>query len=328
MTPASLPPGTVGVAYNQAVLADDSDPDDSSGPLDNDDIFTYTVTAGALPPGLSLNFSNGILSGTPTAGGTYGFTVTATDLNGATGTHGYTIVVGTNSLTFAPASLPNATHGAVYNQTVTANGGTGPYTYSVAAGSLPAGLSLNPNTGAITGIPTGSGESSLTIQAVDTAGNIGTQAYTVNVGTGSLTVNPASLPNGTQSTAYSQTVSASGGTGPFIFSLISGALPAGLSLDASTGVISGTPTTLGQSIFTIQAVGSTGDAGSRAYAVTIGGAAILRVNPASLANGTQGTAYCQAVSASGGTGPYAFAVTAGTLDAVPASSAARLRSRS
>jgi large repetitive protein len=49
--------------------------------------------------------------------------------------------------------------------------------------------------------------------------------------------------------------------------------------------------------------------------LTIGGAAILRVNPASLANGTQGTAYCQAVSASGGTRPYTFAVTAGTLDA-------------
>ena len=315
MTPASLPPGTVGVAYNQAVLADDSDPDDSSGPLDNDDIFTYTVTAGALPPGLSLNFFNGNLSGTPTAGGTYGFTVTATDLNGAAGTHDYTIIVGTNSLTFAPASLPNGTHGAVYNQTVTASGGTGPYTYSVAAGSLPAGLSLNPNTGAITGIPTGSGASSFTIQAVDTAGNIGTQAYTVNVGTVSLTVNPASLPNGTQSTAYSQTVSASGGTGPYTFSLISGALPAGLSLDANTGVVSGTPTTPSQSIFTIQAVDSTGNAGSRAYAVTIGGAAILGVDPASLANGTQGTAYSQAVSASGGTGPYTFAVTAGTLDA-------------
>ena len=73
MTPASLPAGTVGVAYNQAVLANDSDPDDIIGPLDNDDMFTYTVTAGALPPGLSLNFFNGILTGTPTAGGTYAF---------------------------------------------------------------------------------------------------------------------------------------------------------------------------------------------------------------------------------------------------------------
>jgi hypothetical protein len=72
-----------------------------------------------------------------------------------------------------PASLPNATQGTAYNQTVSASGGTGPYTYSVSGGSLPAGLSLNPSTGVIAGIPTGSGSSSFTIQAPDTVGNIG-----------------------------------------------------------------------------------------------------------------------------------------------------------
>ena len=153
--PTSLPPGTVGIGYNQTVLANDSDgAEDVNGPFDNDDIFTYAVTAGALPTGLSLNFFTGAITGTPTTGGTYPFTVTATDLNNATGSQAYTIVIGTNSLVITPGSLPNATQGLQYNQTLSASGGSAPYTYSVSAGSLPAGLSLDPSSGALTGVPT------------------------------------------------------------------------------------------------------------------------------------------------------------------------------
>ncbi len=79
---------------------------------------------------------------------------------------------------------------------------------------MPAGLTLNAITGAITGTPTGSGTSNFTIQAIDALGNSGSQAYSVNIGTNALTLSPATLPNGTQGVAYSQTVSASGGTGP------------------------------------------------------------------------------------------------------------------
>ncbi len=189
--PTSLPPGTVGIGYNQTVLANDSDgAEDVNGPFDNDDIFTYAVTAGALPTGLSLNFFTGAITGTPTTGGTYPFTVTATDLNNATGSQAYTIVIGTNSLVITPGSLPNATQGLQYNQTLSASGGSAPYTYSVSAGSLPAGLSLDPSSGALTGVPTAAGPANFTVQVLDTAGNIGTQAYSFNVGTLSLTVTP------------------------------------------------------------------------------------------------------------------------------------------
>ena len=138
--------------------------------------------------------------------GPFNFTIQATDTLGNTGSQAYAVNIGTNLLTINPASLPAGTQNTPYNQTVTASGGTGPYTYSVSAGALPAGLSLNPSTGAITGIPTGSGASNFTISALDSQGNTGSRPYTVNIGTNSLTVNPASLPNGSQGTPYSQTV--------------------------------------------------------------------------------------------------------------------------
>ncbi len=117
--------------------------------------------------------------------------------------------------------LPNGTQSTAYSQTVTASGGTGPYTFAITSGSLPAGLSLSSG-GVISGTPTGSGVSSFTVGATDSVGNTGARAYTVNIGTVSLTVSPASLPAGSQNVAYSQTVTASGGTGPYTFAIVLG----------------------------------------------------------------------------------------------------------
>jgi large repetitive protein len=303
LSPSTLPNGSQGTAYNQTVTA-------SGGTAP----YTYAITSGSLPAGLSLNANSGAITGTPSANGLSDFTIQATDSVGDVGSQAYSLAIGSNSLTLNPATLPNGTHGTAYNQTVFATGGSGSYTYAITSGSLPAGLSLNGSTGAITGTPSGSGSSTFTIRATDSDSDTGSRSYTVEIGTNSLTVNPATLPGGTQGTPYNQSVSASGGTAPYTFAVTAGALPAGLALNANTGAITGTPTGGGVSNFTIQATDADANTGSRAYSVNINLAA-LTISPATLPAATQGTAYNQTITASGGTAPYTYAIVSGALPA-------------
>ncbi len=303
VNPASLPNGTQGTPYSQGVNA-------SGGTLP----YTFGVTAGSLPTGLALNASTGAITGTPTGSGVSNFTIQAMDANADTGSRAYTVTINLVPLTINPASLPSATLGTAYSQTITATGGTAPYTYAIVSGALPAGLALNGATGAIGGTPTAGGAFNFTVQATDATPNTGTKAYTLNVGTNSLTVNPASLPAGTQGVAYTQTMTASGGTAPYTFTISTGALPAGLALNSTTGAITGTPTTTGTSQFTVSAVDGNGNVGSRALALTIGSNS-LTINPSSLPSATLGTAYGQTMTATGGTAPYTYVVLSGALPA-------------
>ena len=287
VNPSSLPNGFLGTAYNQTISGSGG-----TGP------YTFVVSSGSLPNGLSLS-SGGTLSGTPSAGGSFTFTVQGTDSVGNTGVRTYTVNIGTNSLTVNPSSLPNGTQSVPYSQTVTASGGTGPYTFALSSGSLPAGLSISSG-GVISGTPTGSGPSTFTVRATDSVANTGSQTYTISIGSNILTVTPASLPNGTQGTAYSQTFGASGGTPPpYTFTRTSGSLPPGLSL-SSGGVLSGTPTASGTFNFDVQASDPSFNTGTHSYSLTINPPP-LTINPSSLPAATLGTAYNQTVTASGGT---------------------------
>lgn len=132
--------------------------------------YAWSISAGSLPPGLSLGSSTGAISGTPTTAGTTTFTVTATDSTPAsvtppgvavpvttggpfTSSQNLSIMVCPAALTITTASLPDAQIGKAYSATLTATGGTQPYTWSISAGSLPPGLSLDPATGVISGEP-------------------------------------------------------------------------------------------------------------------------------------------------------------------------------
>ncbi|HVF35148.1 MAG TPA: ice-binding family protein [Candidatus Saccharimonadia bacterium] len=177
------------------------------------------------------------------------------------------------AITVNPATLPNGAAGAPYNQTVSATGGTAPYTYTVSSGQLPGGLVLNPATGAITGTPAAAGTFTFSVTARDANTCLGTRPYQIVVaalGCPAITLNPATLPPGNTGVIYNQTITASGGQGPYMFSVASGALPAGLTLNPTTGVISGLPTTPGFFNFTIGAVDANGcPANARGLSITI-----------------------------------------------------------
>lgn len=302
VSPPSLPDATVGAAYSQTLSA-------SGGAAP----YSFSLTAGALPPGLALA-SSGSLSGTPTAAGTYNFTVAATDSSTGDGPYtasrAYTLVVAAAAITISPTTLPNPTVGSAYSQTLTASGGTGPYSFSLLSGALPVGIVFS-SAGVFSGTPTTAGTYTFTVRATDSFGNTGDQAYTLVISSPVIVISPSTLPDATVGVAYSQTFTASGGVGPYAFSLVSGALPIGMSM-SSGGAFTGTPASAGTYNFTVRAADSLGYTGDRPYSLVVA-APVIVVSPAALPDATRGIAYSQTFTASGGTGPYSFSLVSGAL---------------
>lgn len=264
--PANPPNGNVGVAYSQSIAT-------ASGGAAP---YTYTIASGALPAGVTLA-GNGTLSGTPTAAGTFTFQVKAADSSTGTGapfsttTANLSLTITAANIALAPSALPSGTAGTAYSQTITATGGTAPYTYVLQSGTLPVGITLS-SAGVLSGVSTQAGSFPITVFATDSSTGTGapfhgTQSYTLTIASPTITLTPAILPAATVSTAYSQTLSASGGTGPYSFSE-TGNLPPGITL-AATGTLSGTPTTAGDFSFTAVATDTHAFTGSRSYSVHV-----------------------------------------------------------
>lgn len=166
----------------------------------------------------------------------------------------FTLVVDAQPITIVTTSAPNGVVGTAYSQTLTATGGSGGFTWSLTSGTLPTGLLLS-TSGVVSGTPTATGTYTFTAQVKDSAGTTASQAFTVSIAS-PLTITTTSLPDATIGKAYSATLQASGGTAPYTWSIVTGTLPAGLTLDATTGVISGTPTAAGSSTITFKVTDS------------------------------------------------------------------------
>jgi hypothetical protein len=298
VTTTSLPGADVGTAYNKTLAASHGTPP-----------YTWTITIGTLPAGLLLNQATGVISGTPTTIGTSNFTVMVTDSANPAGTATQALSITVTELTVTTTSLPGADVGTAYSRILAASGGTLPYTWTITVGALPAGLHLNQATGVISGTPTTKGTSNFTVKATDSLKPAGTATQALSITVTDLAVTTASLPGGTVGAAYNQTLTASGGTALYTWTITVGALPAGLLLNQATGVISGIPTKLEISNFTVMVTDSANPAGTATRALSI--TTDLAVTTTSLPRGKILTTYNQTLAASGGTPPYTWSFTGG-----------------
>jgi hypothetical protein len=287
-TPAislATPGGTVGQSYSQSIVF--------TGALSS-----AILSAGSLPPGLTLQSGGTVLGGTPTLAGTYNFTLGGTDSNGIAASASFSITI-TGPLTVTATTLPSGSPGTAYSTSVAAVGGTPPYSFSISAGSLPAGLSLQSG-GTIQGTPTASGTANFTVQVSDAASGVASRAFSIQINAPPITISTTTLPGGNIGTSYTGTIQASGGAGTLNYSVTSGSLPAGLSLGAS-GVISGTPTTSGVASFTVTVSDGFGGSAVRAFTLTIVSPLAI-TSSAGLSPTTVGALTSISWSATGGTG--------------------------
>jgi len=293
---------------------------------------TWSITVGAVPPGLTLNAANGTVSGTPTTAGNYNFTVQVMDSQGNTGSLAFTSKVLIFVSDAAPLAvppyvtpnLPTATAHIPYSNTLYETGAVpGVLTWSY-TGTLPPGLSLDPGTGKISGTPTTAGNYNFTVQVTDSATNMGSLAFTSKVlifvsDAAPLAMPPyvtPTLPTATAGIPYANVLYQTGATGVVTWSYTG--LPPGIAPNpANSNTLSGTPTTAGTFNFTAIATDSAGNMGELLFTLQVNifvsdstaPSVTKTLSPAA----TVGTFYSNSLDESGGTGTITWSITAGAL---------------
>ena len=301
ITTKTVPDAVVGSAYNQTISVNGSQ-----------DPNTWSMSAGSLPPGLSLGPSSGALTGTPTTAGTFSFTVRVVDRRGDDDTQALSIfVTSVPPLVITTESLPNGTVGASYSRTLAATGGSGGYSWSRTGGSLSAGLSLS-TAGAITGTPTAFGTWKFTVRVTDSGGRTANKDLSLTIDPPFLSITTASLPSGRVGDPYAtQTLQATGGSGGNTWSVSAGSLPPGLNLSGA-GAITGTPAAAGTLNFTVRVADNGGRTATKTLTITVE-FPVLTISTNTVAAGIVGEPYSFTLAATGGRTPYTWRIADGAL---------------
>ncbi len=272
--------------------------------------YTWSVTSGQVPGGLSFNTSTGAITGTPAVANTFNFSLTATDIIGSAASQAFTITI--NGPLTITVPQPDGVQNGRYSSQLQSTGGTGNNVWTLTGGTIPPGETFSAS-GILDGTLTTAGSFTFSVRATDSGGGVANQTLTISVNP-PISIATTSLPAGAVGVAYSQIVTTSGGLGTAnSFSVSAGALPPSLSLNSVSGAITGTPTTAGSYTFTVSVFNSgSGVGANKQFTITISSA--LTITTSLLSAGNPNVAYSQPLVAAGGTGTgYTWSLSAGAL---------------
>jgi hypothetical protein len=264
---------------------------------------TWTMTAGAV---VSVD-----AAGVVTALAAGAVTLTATS-EGVAGRAAITVQPAPEAvdpIEIRTGALADAIQGQAYGQQLEAAGGSGGYGWVLAAGALPAGLTLSP-AGLIAGVPAGAGSSSFRVQATDAGGRSATAEFSIHV-VQALVVQTGALPDAEVGRGYEGQLQAAGGRGTLIWSR-AGAAHSWLAVSPD-GALSGSPTAAGAAVVTVAVADEAGQHATRELAIVVRDP--LAVAAITLPTGTQGRPYAAQLVATGGDGAYSWSLDGGALPA-------------
>ncbi len=276
-------------------------------------VDSWKIYSGSLPDGLELDEATGIISGTPTKAGPYEFTVRARSSVGESANVRVMIQIDPyrEAAAITTSSVASGEVGEAYSVSFKASGVPSEVTWSL-AGSLPEGLAFDASTATISGTPAvGSGGAyQFTLSATNGVGNPSTKSYVMWVYE-DPSITTTTLRDAAVGFAYSQQIATSGYPVDFEWSVESGSLPEGLALDATTGTISGTPSTSaeGSHTFTVKAASkSTGKSATKSLALEVGTTSPAAITTESLSAATVGEAYEAELQAVGAPAEFAWTI--------------------